>query len=571
MTRSTSTLIRIVIAFGAQAVLAGAAHAQAIERHVPQIDSNSGQVTIAEPEVAAGAQDPQPIGPALRAIRLIGPTETVAASAPDGVSVGTIKRLEDADVQATLRSALSAFLGKPMSFKLIGDIKTAIAERFREVHYPFVSLSTPEQEISGGSLQIRVIEFKLGKASVSGVSPGTADSILGRVDLKSGSPINTRSLSRRLDWINRYPFRHLQGVFSPGAAFGTTDLSLLATESKPWSVYAGYNNDGSRATGHDRFFIGGSVGGLLIPDSVMAFQLTGSGDALQGDSDFGYASGAVTYRAPVGPGEIEAVFDRLRTHTYTDDFLTRIDVTEGSLGYRLPLGANWPGNGNANVRFGVEANHQTRRLLFGGIPVYEAGMDVAQVYLGLQQTHEKWGDLDVSVHFSPGDLTSQNSDEQASLYSFGRMDDASYVYFTFDYGKQTDLGFGQWIVDLSGQYSPDTLPYTGQSSLGGLSLVRGYSSDDGAFDTAAVLRNELRFDSHSIPSGDVAPYLFADGGWGRDNYAETSEGVASLGAGLRAELFQHLSLDVLGGLALVDNNDTDAGDGFFRISVATRW
>ena len=65
-------------------------------------------------------------------------------------------------------TCLRPYLGQPLSRKLIAEIEAAIARQYRDLDYPFVSLSTPEQEITGGVLQIRVVEFRTGKVAVKG-------------------------------------------------------------------------------------------------------------------------------------------------------------------------------------------------------------------------------------------------------------------------------------------------------------------------------------------------------------------------------------------------------------------
>jgi hemolysin activation/secretion protein len=569
MIKMTSRPFQATVCLGALGLfLAGPVHGQAIERHAPEVPQNSRDGVIVGPNVLPTDQDDRPIGPPLRAIRLLGSTEAVAAGTPDGVSVGAVERLADENARAAMTVALASFLNRPISHKLIAEIEATIASNYRDLDHPFVSLSTPEQEIGGGLLQIRVIEFKLGNVSVHGDIRENPETIVDRLDMMAGQPINTRDLSRKLNWVNRYPFRRLQAVFAPGSELGSTDLDLQAVQTKPWQAYAGYTNDGTRATSYDRFYIGGAAGGLLFDDSVTAAQITISPDAISDRHFPRYESAALTYTVPAGPGNIETTFDRIRTYQSAQDFVSGTNVVEGRLGYRLPLAWKALGEADANIRFGVEANRQTRKIYFTGTKVYQVGMDVGQIYLGLQQIDQTWGNWDIALHVSPGGLSARNSDARVEFYSLGRMKNASYAYLTVDYDNQADLGFGQWGIEFSGQYSPDVLPFTAQSGLGGMALVRGYSLENGAFDTSVTLRNELRFKPHVEKSGSTAPYLFADLGWGRDNYDRRDQKAASVGIGLRARALDHISVNALGGAALVKNANIDSGDLFARINIS---
>ena len=551
------------------AIVAPGAEAQVIERHLPAVPQGSGSSTLSVPEQTPASEDNRPIGPDLRAIHLLGLNEAAKSTVADGISYGAVDQLHDPARQNAMKMALLPFLNKPISRKLIADIEAAIAGQFREDHHPFVSLSTPEQEISRGTLQIQVIEFKVEDVSVRDAkSSSESASIIKRIDLQQGDAIDTQQLSSRLDWVNQYPFRQLDAVFAPGTAAGSTDLILNATEKRAWQVYGGYNNDGSRSTGYDRWFAGGAVGSLLGQDSVLAFQATGSTDAVKGYHYPGYESAAVTYQLPVGPGRIESLFDVVQTNQRVEDFISKVTVYEGRLGYRLPLTPGDYIGGNTSVSFGLEANHQDRDIYFADQKVYQVGFEVWQLYAGLQQHQGPWGDWDVSLHFSPGNVTPQNSDRQAELYTVGAMSNTTYAYLNMNYSKQFDFDFGSWETDLIGQYSPNKLPYTAQTGLGGLSLVRGYSTENGAFDSSAVMHNELRFNTPRIEPAVLTPYLFADAGWGRSNSIHQSENAASTGAGLRVYALKHISLDALGGVALIKNNDVDPGDGFTRISVS---
>ena len=565
----THCVLKVVCMGFTGALLAPGAEAQVIERHLPEVPKASGSSALPVPESIPVSEDSRPIGPSLRAIHLLGLHDAVKSSVADGISYGGVGHLSDPARQNAMRKALQPFLYKPISQKLIADIEAAIASQFRANHYPFVSLSTPEQEIGAGTLQIQVIEFKVGDVSVRNAKSGReSSSIIERLDLHPDDAIDTRQLSTRLDWVNQYPFRQLDAVFAPGSAAGETDLILNATQKRAWQLYGGYNNDGSRSTGYDRWFAGGAVGSLLGQDSILAFQATGSTDAVKGYHYPGYESAAVTYQVPVGPGRIESLFDVVQTNQRVEDFISRVTVYEGRLGYRMPLTPGDLIGEDTSVSFGVEANHQNRDIFFAGQKVYQVGFEVWQLYAGLQQYQGVWGNWDVSVHFSPGNVTPQNSDEQAERYTTGAMSNATYAYLNLNYGKQFDFGFGSWQTDFVGQYSPNKLPYTAQTGLGGLSLVRGYSTENGAFDSSAVLHNELRFNTPRIEPAVLTPYLFADVGWGHSNSIEQSENAASVGGGLRVYAFKHIALDALGGVALIKNSDVDSGDGFTRVSVS---
>lgn len=542
-------------------LVAAQAHGQAIERHLPQAPQAAPSEILA-PNAIPAEQDATPIGPNLRALVLIGPRESVHGTAADGVTVGAVDRLQDDDVATLLRP----FLGKPISRKLIAEAEAAIAGHYRDLNYPFVSLSTPEQEITTGVLQIRVVEFRTGKVTVTGArSDAEAERLRGRIGLKAGDPINARELTYDLDWINRYPFRSTQAVFSPGDSLGVSDLTLAARQGKSWQVYTGYSNDGSASTSFDRYFLGGAVGGLLGPDSVLSAQTTVSRDVLEGEKSPHYKSAALAYTVPLGlRGQIEATMNAVTTYQAGDPFSVRLKAGEGALGYRFAFSKLHGDTGATDMRFGIEAKHQKGITYFAGVPVYDVAVEVYQLYAGYHHSgKDGFGAsvVDIVAHMSPGNINAGNSHEQALLYSQGRQKGATYSYLSATYSRFTPLPNNLTLkTQASGQFASVALPRTEQAGLGGSSLVRGYTLENGAFDTALIVRNELRMPGKSLGnSTQVNPFLFVDMGYGRDNAVRLATALASTGAGAEVRLTRYVSLNVNAACALTPDKTTRAG------------
>jgi hemolysin activation/secretion protein len=415
-------------------------------------------------------------------------------------------------------------------------------------------------------LQIRVVEFRAGKVSVTGARPDKEAARLRRqVGLKSGDPIDARALTYDLDWINRYPFRNVQAVFSPGDTLGVSDLTLAARDAKPWQVYGGYSNDGSPSTGFDRYFAGGAIGGLLGRDSVLSAQTTVSRDVLQGDKNPHYKSAALSYTLPLGRrGQIEANADAVTTYQPGAPFSVRLKAGEGNLGYRFAVSNLYNDRGETDFRFGVEAKHQTGITYFGTLAVYDTSVEIYQAYLGYHHTGKDAlgvSTFDVAAHLSPGNINGGNSDEQAVLYSQGRLKGATYAYVTANYSRFTPLG-GDLVLktQASGQFAAVALPRTEQAGLGGSSLVRGYTLDNGAFDTALVVRSELHLRPRTVGAKvQINPFGFVDLGYGRDNATRTGSGLASAGAGAEVHLTRYVQLNVSVATTLAPDHVTRAG------------
>lgn len=551
----------------------GSALAQAIERNLPP-EVVHGSANILAPNVAPTDKDATPLGANLSAIVVLGPDEPTRAGVGPGLDLARATRLDTGEGRAQLQR----FLGRPLSRKLIGEVETTIALYYRSKGFPLVSVSTPEQEISTGVLQVRVIEFKLEHKTAPGAhDPAYA---LSRVRVASGQSVNVNQLSQDLDWLNRYPFRTSAAAFSPGDKLGATNLVLQTTESKPWSVYAGYADSGSPLTGFDRYFAGAEVALPFLHDAYASYQFTGSGDALfSGSRPFNtspdplYVSHSGRLVIPTLPRqEVEATLSFVQSNEF-GQFVAHQTTEEASIDYRSALSdfvSFLPGEGVV----GVEARREVGRTIFADEPVQNGDVDVFQVFVGLTgQETDSLGrsTFDLTLHLSPGGVDRRNTDADFAAASQGRSSSAEYGYISGDFSRFVTLPrrFG-YQLSILGQFAPNPLPLTEQIGLGGPSLVRGYTLDDGVFDSGLVVRNELRAPSGPLLArlggklqDQISPFLFVDAAYGKNAYTHADSSPIGAGVGADYQLGSHLTADLTTAWALKHEGLTHSGQ--FRL------
>jgi hemolysin activation/secretion protein len=552
-------------------LIAGTAYGQAIERNLPPPPKASAPL-ISAPNIVPADQDDTPIGPALAGVVVLGDKDAALTAPATGVDVSRTPRLKgDA-------ARLATFLGRPLSHKLIAEIEAEIAKAYQRDNHPFVNLSTPQQEVTSGVLQIRAVEFRLDAKTAPGAAANDAPYIESRVRAQPGDHINTRVLAEDLDWLNRFPFRKTEAVFTPAPTFGATDLKLDTVPSKPWSVYATYADSGSPSTGMDRYILGGQTILPGLHDALAAYQFTGSGDVFFDENrpfntaeDPSYLSHAGRLVIPTLPRQdVEASLDYVQSNQPVKDFLSQQTTLEGTLAYRSAL-SNLLTALQGEAVVGVEAKRQISRTSFGGAVVAGHSIDVFQILVGYAyQGSDTLGrtTLNLNLHLSPGSIDHRNSDAAFSAFSNGGFDRARYAYVSGDLTRVTNLPtlFGLshlgLVNTLIGQYAAGALPQTEQIGLGSVSLVRGYTLDDGAFDSALISRNELHLAPFSLIKGQdaAAPYVFFDLGYGKDQHTKATADPASAGVALDYQLGPHLSASVDGAWALRSVGLTRGGD-----------
>jgi hemolysin activation/secretion protein len=539
MRRAVRSSIGTIAAVALAALWTAAAGAQPVERNLPPVQT-APQTSLAEPALPGSIDDDRSLGARLIAVVLLGPKDRIVRStqAP-GLYTLQVTRMNTADARDSLRG----FLGQPISRKLIGDIETQIVLHYRAEGFPFVEVSTPEQEITRGVLQIRVVEFRVSRISVAHAGKREVAYIEGRIRTQPGDEIDSAALSQDIDWLNRFPARTVSPAFTPGARLGQTELDLTVSHSSPWDVNAGYSNSGSPLTGENRVFVGASLAGHLVTDETFSIQVTGSPDfwSLHGkpfdNPNPLYESAAARLQIATAPRQdIELTADAVETNEVNGVFVGRQQTLEMNLGYRSALSniVALPGD----ISGGVELSHQARSTLFGGVSVVYGAVNIYQFY-GDWSDH--WSDrfgstsLDLSAHGSPGSIDDLNTSAALSAFTSGQVKKASYVYGQANITRQTELPFGTSLVtQLTSQYAGTAIPESQEIALGGPTAVRGYTIDDGAWDDGAVLRDELHgllLPLGANGSAGLGTMMFVDYGFGRSDSARRIANEASVGLG----------------------------------------
>ena len=179
-----------------------------------------------------------------------------------------------------LRQRLAGFIGKPLSFMLLSEIQTEVTKFYRENGRSLVSVTVPQQEITGGNVQINVIAFVLATTQVRGGDSASAEYLRRNIRLQPGQEVDTDQLLADVNWLNQNPFRHVAVQFQPGGAPDSTTLTLQVQSGRTWSGYAGVANSGTEATGEVRLYGGFNMSALPWKDQQLSYQMTAAPESL---------------------------------------------------------------------------------------------------------------------------------------------------------------------------------------------------------------------------------------------------------------------------------------------------
>ncbi len=513
------------------------AAAQVVERNLPPAAAPSAGALPLAAQIPSDADDTS-LGVTLGRVRLEGASSSAAECA--GIAV-------DAGVSLDLRGRrrLQALMGAPLSRKRIAQARAAVVESYRRAGRPFVSVTTPPQELTSGVLRLRVMAYRLGALQVSGAAEGETARVRGQVRGAPGEPVDASVLAEDLSWLNRTPFRSVAVVAAPGRAAGDVDLDLRVTPQRPWRAYAGAATSDSPASGDARLFVGAQAGVPFgLGGAWAGYQFTASPDQ-SSTATSRYRSHAGRVDMLVAPRLlVELTVDRVESLRTTRDFLSAQTVSEAALSLRAPFsavfGTRAPFLTTAEVIAGVEARRAERQVSFGGVVFQRAAIDVYQLRAGLEGVWESGGARaggSLLLHVSPGGLGAANTHERFTTYAFGDTVSARYAYTTLSAFAQLPLGGGRaYLGEVLGQVSTGRLPDTEKAGVGGADLVRGAVLEDGAFSRQIVLRNTLSGRAWRVGSASLRPHIFADAGFGAADADSAGRMLVSAGLGGEARM-----------------------------------
>ena len=561
-------------------VASGIALGQTIERNPaeiiisPQVSSLPGE----DSALAGNVADATFLGADLIGIKVVPRIDAAskkALSSP-GLHVGAMPLLNTPQG----RAVLAPFLGRPLSQKLIADIRIAVTRYYRSQDRALVSVVVPPQEITSGVLQLVVMPYRLGSVAVEGNEWTPSDRILETVRARSGEELDSSQLTSDLNWLNLNPYREVGAVFEPGAKAGMSDLTLRVRERRPWGTYVGYSNTGVPGTDRNRLFVGANVANLPFTDHQLAYQATFSPNAISEDGDQfslaeqpDYMSHSLSYFAPLPwrhKLNLQASFvesNQVPVVPFRNNGETVL--LYGDYGIPLPRF----GEILSDLYLGLEYGNQKSRTYFSGTNVISANFEVAQGIIGWRgQRNDQFGWTGFDVRGVLADVVSSGNPAGSPnyAYTYGRLSRSTQL---LDTGLTLD-------TVATAQLANKALPGLERFGVGGWGSVRGYETGETIGDDGFTWSMELHSPQFSIldlapvklPIDDVATVsAFWDRGYTRNRHTDESDVLSGVGLGLDIVFGGHLSASLAWGYALTDGPQTAAGDKRIQSQFTARF
>ena len=481
----------------------------------------------------------------------------------DGLDVAAIPLLQTPE----FRALVAPYLGRPAGLRVLNQLTRDVVLYCRAHDRPVVDVLVPEQNVQTGTVQILVIEGRLGQVRAEGEKWFSAAAITGPIRLGPGEVITSRSLLDDLAWINRNPFRQVDLVFTRSPNPGETDLVLRTTDRLPLRLSAGYEDSGNALTGFDRVVAGVYWGNAFGLDQELTYQLSASPDFRKVVAHSG------SYTVPLAAWRhtftLFGSYAESRPDLAGGFFTLKGRAWQVSARDRIPLPT--VGAFTQDLTGGIDFKRSNNNLAFGGMQVFAQETDVVQAVAAYTVSRsDRLGTIGgtVTLALSPGGLSAGNrTGVFRAARSYAR---ANYAYVRGEVERTTRLPAGlSWIVRGTGQFATANLLSSEQLGFGGAESLRGYEDHEANGDDGFILSNELharagRVASHlgwADATDRLDPLVFWDYGIARSKTLLPGEAahieMSSVGIGLRYGFGATFSLRADYGWQLKDSGVSD--------------
>jgi hemolysin activation/secretion protein len=408
---------------------------------------------------------------------------------------------------------MGKYLNAPLTDSSAKEMEVAIIKYCRSLGHAVVDVFFAEQEVVNNTIQLAVIEGKIGGIGVrnTGHKWFSDELVLRDIHSRVGGVIMQNQLDSDMNWLNqnRYnslgafdgSFRDVKAELTPGEKLGEVNVTNVVEDRFPFRPFVGYENSGIPVIGRDQFFAGFEWANVFGLDQRLNYQYTT-------DEDFDkYSAHIASYSIPF-PWQHELTI--LGTYAEINPNFSLFGPTFSSL--HINNGSLYQISGRYGITLptwhtlkqkltaGFDYKHINTPLFFGTSSTLVLSsnlVDVAQFTLGYQAVlsdHHGSTAFSLQTVYSPGGLTANNHNADYNISSSGNPNiHDSYFYSQIELRRETLLPGGfSWMLRGMGQISDSSLYASEVFGAGGFSSVRGYDERTVTGDDGWLVQNELR-------------------------------------------------------------------------------
>jgi hemolysin activation/secretion protein len=500
----------------------------------PQIDP--GQINNANQKAREKLQDqnnlPQEapvVAPPQKAPKIIlppGPTFLLT-----GVKIDESTLLKHGEIAAVTSKYVGTQVDMARIQKMVAEINSLYSSR----GFATATAYLPPQEVTNGVVQVKLVEGRLEKITVTGAKALKQDFVRAHIDEKPGDVVNLPQVADQLSAFNKTGVARFQALLQPGTQFGMTDIEIAVTEPPRDTVQVFYDNEGVASVGANE---GGILAQAYAPlgiDDKFTLYAVGSEGNLNGNVAYNVPFDTIGGRVGVSltKGQIRVIsgtYENLHVHG-------RSDSAALNLSQPLFANANWLFLYSMSLVDTTTTSSQFQSPT-SHVLVTSNDTKVASEGLSVGYASQRFS-ITLSPTVSEATSASKVSHLTTQFITAGGSGNA-YLQLARTLSLSVS---SQWQVA-----SKDTLPGDQLFQAGGPSTVRGYETNAAAGPTGFFTNTELR-NAWTFHKVEGSAFLFYDHGEVY-NHFPAAQIMNSMGAGLAVALTKRISADFTAGFPL---------------------
>jgi hemolysin activation/secretion protein len=400
-------------------------------------------------------------------------------------------------------------LGQGNGFSDLQAAADIISNHYRSNGYLVARAYLPQQEVASGIVEIQVVEGRVGAATakVGGTARTKPEVVQAYLDanVQSGDVVQEKALERAALLVNDLPAMSASATLQAGAAPGTTDVIVEATEGKLFSGSVDIDNFGNRFTGITRLGVQVNLNSPLGFGDALQLRIMGS------ERDLAFAR--LGYTVPVGGSGLRLGASYSATEfeiCCQQNFNPTGDGSVASLTAFYPivrsrstnwyLSANYDAKSSTNTPIpGADRVRKNEGLTIG------TSFDLRDDFLG-------GGITSGSLSLGGGKLRIRDA-QDAAADAAGPKAAGDFSKLGLQIARNQRLGGAfSGYLGLSGQYASKNLDSSEKFGIGGAQGVRAYPTGEGTGDQGWLAQLEVRADLPEALGLQWQTYVFYDHG-----------------------------------------------------------
>jgi len=434
--------------------------------------------------------------------------------------------------------------GRSIRLDQLREATARLESLYRAQGYFLARVFIAPQQVRDGVLEVTVIEGRLAALSVN--SPNPASERLGRLALApvvSGRMPRLAAVETALERLNAVPGLSANGVLRPGERLGETEMVLQLAAPRP-TVRASATNTASHELGPMAYSLSGSLSQPFgRPGSVDLFLAAAGKDMAE------LQTAGMRIASPINQGKAVLSLSGLVAHARPGGQIRTLEVRSDLVSLTASLGGALLRSGSATLSWETAFTWTANHVDALGRRLSEDRTSVVELRLTAQQRGWLGGDLLATVSLARGLGILGAAAASLPTASVGNFD-PDFTRITWLVRRDQPLLAGLRAVgSLRGQYTTATLLSGQQTAFGGSDIGRAFDPSSLAGDRGIGVLGELQFSPRLASTWIKAAQAYGFVDAARVGYSRTVPGpampnaLASIGAGLRADLFRHVEVD----------------------------